>query len=148
MTTSIEEKIAHLELVQGVISRQANNSSSMKSLSGTIAAAAIALYGSLDNAQWAYLLGAGLPVVMFWVLDARYLQIECAYRHLYDSIRKGEHQDIFGMDYTPYLKKSRSLLGFIFSWSVGLFYSVILVSFAVIYWATEYTQTAAGTAAP
>ena len=141
---SSEEKIAHLELVQGVISRLANNSSSMKSLSGTIVAAAIALYGTIVDANWPYLLGAVLPVVVFWCLDARYLKIECAYRHLYDSIRKDQHTDCFCMDYKPYSPETPSFFAIIFSWSVGTFYAVLLIGLGVIAaskgWETSATK--------
>jgi hypothetical protein len=129
---SVELKIAHLEMVQGVISRLANSSSSMKSLSGTIVAAAIALYGTVVEANWPYLLGAALPVVVFWFLDARYLKIECAYRQLYDSIRKDQHADHLSMDYKPYYSATKKYFAILFSWSVGLFYIVLLMGIGII----------------
>lgn len=132
MTQTMEEKLAHLSMVQGVVSRLANNSSSMKSLSGTLVVAAVALYGTIIDANWPYLLGAALPIVTFWCLDAHYLRIECAYRHLYDSVRTNQHADYLSMDYRPYLQMTPSIFVILLSWSVGLFYGVLLVGLGII----------------
>jgi len=131
-----EEKIAHLGMIQGVINRLASNASTMKGLAATIAAAAIALYATNGASPGGFLLAAAVPVVVFWFLDTRYLHIERAYRDLYDGVRKGETVESFSMEYKPRLANVPSAFRLFFSWSVGLFYGVILATFGFIYLAT------------
>jgi sensor c-di-GMP phosphodiesterase-like protein len=133
MKQNTQQKIAHLGMIQGVINRLASNASSMKALAGTIAAAAIALYGTMNSTHWVFLASAALPVIIFWLMDTRYLRIERAYRHLYDRVRKGEQHEEFSMEYQPFLTEIPSFIELFGSWSVAWFYGVILVTFVVIY---------------
>jgi hypothetical protein len=142
---SREDQIAHLGMIQGVINRLATNASSMKSLAGTIAAAAIALYGTLNNSQWAYLVGASVPIVIFCIMETRYLQLERAYRALYDDVRLGTSVEPFTMSYEPYLPKVSPVVCLLFSWSIMWFYLAIMVAFAIIYIATPLKIVTAGT---
>jgi len=119
-------------MVQAVISRLANNSSSMKALSGTLVAATVALYGTISNPHWSYLIGILLPLLLFWLLDAHYLRIECAYRNLYDAIRKNQHTDEFSMDYKLYLVDVSGLMYKMLSWSVGPLYLALSIAVLLI----------------
>jgi hypothetical protein len=128
------ERIAHLEMLQGVINRLASNSSLMKTLAGTITAAAIALYGTIDGAKFTLLVAVAFPVIVFWILDARYLAIERAYRNLYNAVRGEKPVEKFSMNYRSEFAGSESLFGSLVSWSIFWFYATILLAFTVIHY--------------
>lgn len=84
----MEEKIRHLELVQGVISRMANNSFMLKGWAVTLVAGIFAL--AEKDTHKLYFLVAYIPVIVFWGLDAYYLFQERLYRSLYDKVRQSD----------------------------------------------------------
>lgn len=88
----MENKIKHLELVQNIIDRMANNSFMLKGWAVTLVAGIFALAGK--DADKLYFLVAYVPVVVFWGLDAYYLLQEKLYRSLYDKVRVTEDDDI------------------------------------------------------
>ena len=87
-----EKKLAHLEMIQGVINRMASNSFALKGWAVTLIAGIFVL--SSKDANKAYFLVAYLPVIVFWFLDAYYLMQERRYRSLYGKVRKLSEDDI------------------------------------------------------
>jgi hypothetical protein len=85
--------IAHVNLLQGIINRLANNSASCKTWCITLTAAFLSLSGALHQPR--IVTFALIPVVIFAFLDAMYLAQERAYRKLYnaiaDKIRNGAY---------------------------------------------------------
>ena len=67
----MDKKLKHLELVQGVINRMANNSFMLKGWAVTLVAGIFALAGK--DTDKLYFLAAYVPVLVFWGLDAYYL---------------------------------------------------------------------------
>ena len=95
----MEGKIRHLELVQGIISRMANNSFMLKGWAVTLVAGIFVLAGK--DTDKLYFLVAYLPVIVFWGLDAYYLFQERLYRSLYDKVRQtGENAIDFSLKAT------------------------------------------------
>lgn len=88
----MEKKLAHLEMIQVVISRMASNSFALKGWAVTLVAGLFAL-SSKDANQFYYLV-AYIPIVVFWYLDAYYLCQERMYRSLYEKVRKLNEKDI------------------------------------------------------
>jgi hypothetical protein len=94
----MERKIKHLEFIQTVITRMANNSFLLKGWSITLVGALFAL-SSKD-------IGGGITMisilltVMFWLLDAYYLSKEHLFRLLYDEVRVKEI-DAIDFNMTP-----------------------------------------------
>jgi len=88
-------KIKHLEMIQGVISRMASNSFALKG--GTIALVSGIFVFASRMSNFQYFLVALIPVVFFWILDSYYLQLERKYRKLYDFVRKIESDE--GIDF-------------------------------------------------
>ena len=88
----MEKKIKHMELVQNVITRMANNSFMLKGWAVTLVAGIFALASKDTNKL--YFIVAYVPVVVFWALDAYYLLQEKLYRSLYDKVRVAEDDDI------------------------------------------------------
>lgn len=88
----MENKVKHLELVQGVINRMASNSFMLKGWSVTLVAGIFALSGK--DADKLYFLVAYVPIIVFWGLDAYYLLQERLYRSLYDKVRRLKEENI------------------------------------------------------
>lgn len=79
----MENKAKHLEFIQSIINRMANNPFFMKGWAITLVAALFAL--SSKDADKKYAVIAFLPVVTFWILDGYFLSRERAFRRLYDK---------------------------------------------------------------
>jgi hypothetical protein len=80
----MEAKLKHLEFIQAVISRMAQNSFLFKGWAITIAAALTA-YGAVHTKH--ALLGIALvSTVMFWGLDGYYLWLERAFIKLHEAV--------------------------------------------------------------
>ncbi|HUA59015.1 MAG TPA: hypothetical protein VML19_09700 [Verrucomicrobiae bacterium] len=75
----------HLEFVQQIIARMNGNSFQLKTWAVTLAAGLFAL--SDKSNPW-FVVIAVVPVVVFWGLDAYYLQLETRYRGLYEHLCK------------------------------------------------------------
>lgn len=88
----MEGKMRHLELVQGVINRMANNSFMLKGWAVTLVMGIFALT-SKDTSR-VFLLVAYIPTIVFWLLDAYYLLQERLYESLYDKVRMTNEKDI------------------------------------------------------
>lgn len=88
----MENKIKHMEMIQGIINRMASNSFSLKGWAVTLVAAIFALAG--QGAENVYYLITYIPIVIFWGLDSYYLLQERMYRSLYDKVRKMNIDDI------------------------------------------------------
>lgn len=84
----MEQKVAHLTFIQGVIARMGQNSFLLKGWSVTIIAALFAL--AAQGANGKYILVAYFPAIMFWVLDAFFLYQEKLFRKLYDKVASNE----------------------------------------------------------
>src|SRR5262245_60159559 len=76
--------IAHINLIQGIINRLANNSASCKTWSITLVAALLSLAGTARAPVT--ISTAVVPVIVFGFLDVMYLASEVAYRDLYSRI--------------------------------------------------------------
>ncbi len=80
MVMPMPAKIAHLEMIQGVVNRLAHSSALLKGWSVVLVAALFAL-AAKDSAKHFALL-AFLPAVVFWGLDGYYLWQERLFRNL------------------------------------------------------------------
>ena len=80
----MENKTKHLEFVQSVITRMNTNSFQLKGWMITIVSALLALFASSSNCN--YIFVAIVPTMVFWFLDAYYLQQERKFRGLYEDI--------------------------------------------------------------
>ena len=78
-----DNKIKHLELIQEVITRMNQNSFQLKGWMITIVSALLALYAGSGNVL--YIWAALVPTVLFWMLDAYYLQQERKFRGVYNE---------------------------------------------------------------
>lgn len=88
----MEEKMKHLEMIQGVINRMASNSFMLKGWAVTLVAGVFALVG--NDAEKIYYIIAYIPIIVFWGLDSFYLLQERLYRGLYEKVRILDNSDI------------------------------------------------------
>lgn len=127
MTQIDQAKIAHLEMVQNVISRMASNSFALKALAVALTAGVLAFAGAARDPSPILALAALIPVVIFWLLDAHYLRLERLFRRLFDAVRRGELEEPFTMDFRQYEAGEQHTLRIAASWSVGWFYGPIVI---------------------
>ena len=88
----MENKIRHLEMIQGIISRMANNSFLLKGWAVTLVASIFAL--SAKDTDKLYFILAYVPIIVFWGLDAYYLLQERLYRSLYERVMATDEKEI------------------------------------------------------
>lgn len=127
-----ENKIKHLEFIQGVINRLSTNSFLLKGWSVVLVAALLGL-GTYEHHSNLSIL-ALVPVFVLWGLDAYFLEQERLFRALYDHVRKIENEEVdFSMSLEPVIPDgkgwfsaaiSRTLITFHFA----LVFAIILVS--------------------
>lgn len=89
---SVDAKIQHLQMIQGIISRMAGNSFLLKGWAVTLIAGIFAL--SSNDTDQRYFLVAYIPILIFWGLDSYYLCQERRYRKLYDLVRSKDNEHI------------------------------------------------------
>jgi hypothetical protein len=155
---SSDAYIKHLEFIQGVIGRLANNSFLMKGWALTVAGAFFGF--AVTTSDWRLAATGLLPVVAFWGLDAYFLRLERLFRCLYDQVRRPESEvELFSMDVRAYQTRvkpwwrtffTRSLLPF---YGMILFVGLILILGAVHYSSSEHafrisSATSSFTASP
>lgn len=106
---SIESRIKHLELIQGVVNRLAGNSFAMKGWAIALVTALIAI--AVDRKDGRFAFAGLLPTLLLWFLDGYFLWQERLFRTLYDAVRLGKRdkpEDCFSMDTRPYLNSTSS----------------------------------------
>lgn len=104
MSALDENTVKHLEMIQAVVTRLAQNSFAYKAWAVALVSAILAL--AVKNEAYPFVLVALLPALVFWGLDAFYLRQERLFRRLYDVVR-GAYPDApspapFSMQTKPY----------------------------------------------
>ena len=135
-----EQTVKHLELIQGVVNRLANNSFAFKAWAIVLVAAVFAF--AADDGDPIFLLVALIPALAFWGLDAYYLRQERLFRALYDAVRKGEagagEDGPFSMNTTPVGDRVASWWGVVCSqtiaWLYGPIVALIVAAAAIAFW--------------
>lgn len=118
-------RLKHLEMLQQVITRMANNSFLIKGWSLTLLAAllTLALRDRIYHLLWVSI----IPVTMFWILDGYFLRQERLFRKLYDKYR-AQDQDSpsdFSMNTSEFDPNVSSWVGTIFSMTLNVFHGTI-----------------------
>ena len=130
----MEKKLKHLEMIQAVITRMANNSFALKGWAVTLVAGLFAL-ASNDTSKWYYLV-TYIPIIVFWYLDSFYLMQERLYRNLYEKVRKLSEDDIdFSMNAAaPEFQSNKTTISncFVSKTILGFYLPLALVTAGVI----------------
>ena len=129
----MDQKLTHLQLIQGVINRLAQNSFLLKGWSVTLVAALFAL--AARDANKNYVIVAYVPVLVFWLIDAYFISRERLFRSLYDRTREKKEDEIdFSMNTDPYRNGKNSWAVSFFSRTLLLFYlSMVGIMLVVMY---------------
>jgi histidine triad (HIT) family protein len=136
---SAEDRRKHLDFIQSVITRMASAAAVAKGWALTVAVAAFG-YAATKQSYAITLLGLG-AVVVFGVLDFRYLREERKFRALYKAAVAGT-VDVFDMDAHTYCKslgknrpKNLNWWRVARSWTVLGYYGVIFLGgLALLIW--------------
>ncbi len=130
MVANIEQKQKHLEFIQNVINRMANNSFLLKGWAVTVVAGVSAI--SIKEGSIMYTIVALALVAFFAALDLYYLLIERRFRHLYDDVRKSKeiHTD-FAMDIKQY-SSCKECWNAIYSPASLIFYAGLCIANIII----------------
>jgi len=118
-------RLKHLEMIQQVITRMANNSFLIKGWSLTLLAALLAL--ALRDKVYQILWISIIPVTMFWILESYFLRQERLFRKLYDKyrIQDQETPTDFSMDTSELNSVISSWLCTIFSTTLLIFHGTV-----------------------
>lgn len=127
-----EHKIKNLEMIQAIISRMANNSFLLKGWSITIIAGLFSL-NSGDINPAVYLL-IYFILILFWLLDSYYLQLERQYRILYDNCRKGVTDDFDLNILSPEIKDKTTYTQVLLSRTEIGFYLLLALIISMVFW--------------
>jgi len=127
----MDNKIKHLEMIQGVIDRMGNNSFLLKGWSVILVSALFALAAKDSNI--CFILLAYFPALAFWVLDGYFLWQEILFRKLYDRARKMNEADIdFSMDTSSVVNEVESWQVITFSKTLCIFYGAIIATILIV----------------
>jgi len=134
----MEDKVAHLEMIQAVIARMAGNSFFIKGWSVTLVAALFALAAANTNELFVYL--AYFPAFMFWPLDAYFLRQERLFQKLYDHVRGAENERVdFSMNTKPFEKNVDGTWSVAWSYTLRLFHGTITATIIVVMLVIKFT---------
>lgn len=127
-----DKEIKHLEMIESVIERMGQNSFALKGWTMTLIVAICAFSAAGSERKFALI--AIAPIVVFWFLDAFYLQRERKYRELYKRVTAHEVA-LFDMDISKVHGKKTAFIKCLFSVTEWLFYLVCIVAtIAVFIW--------------
>ena len=120
-------------MIQGIITRMNQNSFMLKGWMITIVSALLAIYA--DKGNIGYLIVSIFPILVFWFLDAYYLQQERKFRGIYSDIVEGKDLPLFKMSIGEYNKKKDckySYCDVFWSKTIAGLYCTILVFIVLI----------------
>ncbi len=127
----MSNKHAHLEMIQGVINRLAQNSFTLKGWSVVIVSALFAL--AAKGSDFSFIFLAFFPAFSFWTLDGYFLQQERLFRALYDHVRKKDDNEIdYSMNVSVVMDKVNSWFSVMFSRTILIFHGIIILSIVIV----------------
>jgi hypothetical protein len=128
----------HMDYVQAVISRLANNSFVMKGWALTLSSALLGFAASQGHAMLAF--AAVAPAMAFWLLDTYFLRQERAFRDMFDDIASKKVTN-FEIKPAPYAKRQSWWLAGK-SISLSAFYGAIVALCLVVATVLAIAETA------
>jgi hypothetical protein len=131
-----DDRRAHLVMIQATIARMASSSSSAKTWLLPVVTAAYA-FALVQGVASVGVLGLG-AVVMFAIMDARYLRLERAYRALYNSAVQ-DRAELFDMNVSRFFDRTNGdpedlqavnseWHQIVWSWSIAGFYLPLFIA--------------------
>ncbi len=134
------EKVKHLEFIQNVVTRMNTNSFQVKGWSIVIVSALMAIYASTQNN--CFFLTSIFPALIFWFLDAYYLNQERKFRGLYNDVAgvtdKPKEIKLFAMRPDLYIGGKYSYWNTFFSITISMLYLPIIIILTGIFLYFEF----------
>lgn len=133
----LENKIKHLEFIQATITRMNQNSFQIKGWMITIISALLALYASSENTIYIFI--AIVPAIVFWFLDAYYLQQERKFRGVYNDVAGLSSEDSrleikdFEMPIQKYQCGKYCYFNVLFSKTIFPLYGIVIAGLVIAY---------------
>ena len=130
-------KIKHLEFIQSTITRMNQNSFQIKGWMITLVSALLALYASSEKVV--YILIAIVPAIVFWLLDAYYLQQERRFRGVYNDVAGLSPDDSrinvreFEMPIQKYQCGKYCYFNVLFSRTIFPLYGIVIVGLVIAF---------------
>ncbi len=121
-----EDDRLYLQFLQDNIARMNTNSAQAKGWCIAIVSALLAIYASTSNALFVWI--CFIPVALFCILDALYLQQEHKFVGMYtDFVKENENKpNVYEMPMKSYAKGLKGFFKALHSWSVGFVYGMLL----------------------
>ena len=127
----MENKQAHLEMIQAIINRMSVNSFQLKGWSVVLVSALFALAAGDSQVLFVYL--AYFPAVAFWILDGYFLWQERLFRKLYDRVRAIAESDVdFSMDTSAVGADDVGWFAVAFSKTLLIFHGTVFGSIVIV----------------
>ncbi len=127
----MENKLAHLQMLQSIIARMASNSFSLKGWSVVLVSALFALAAADADPRFVYL--AYFPAVAFWLLDGYFLRQERLFRKLYDRVRTMDSSKIdFSMDTSVVVAQVSSWIKVCASNTLRIFHGTVIGAIVLV----------------
>ena len=127
----MENKRAHIEMIQAVVNRMSINSFLLKGWSVVLISALFALAAAESQALFVYI--AYFPAIAFWMLDAYFLRQERLFRKLYDRVRHLAESDVdFSMDTSVVDGEVAAWSAVVFSKTLLLFHRTVFGSIVIV----------------
>ncbi len=133
-----ESKVKHLEFIQSIISRMAQNSFQAKAWGITVVTALLAFClsnESLDMRSIAIDI-ACVVVGLFGLVDMYYLYLERGYRELYNIVAGIKDTDTeikkYDLSIPVEYRCLRNKIKSVFSWSTGGFYLIVIILLVIL----------------
>lgn len=132
------DKKEHLKMIEDIITRMASNSFLIKGWTVTLLSALLIFADSKNNICFIWI--AIIPILIFWYLDAFYLQLERKYRKLYDCVQQ-DYINCFKQNYEEQIPifnmntknmNVENVFRIMFSKSIVSIYSTILIITSVV----------------
>ena len=135
----MENKRAHLKMIQAVVNRMSVNSFLLKGWSVVLISALFALAAADSQALFVYL--AYFPSIAFWMLDAYFLRQERLFRKLYDRVRHLAEPDVdFSMDTSAVEGEVAAWSAVVVSKTLLLFHGTVFVSIVIVMLVIVFTH--------
>ena len=135
----MEDKRAHLQMIQAVVNRMSVNSFLLKGWSVVLVSALFALAAGDSQGLFIYL--AYFPAIAFWGLDGYFLRQERLFRKLYDRVRQLDVSETdFSMDTSIVIGEVAVWSSVLFSKTLLAFHGTVLGSVVIVMMVIVFTQ--------
>jgi len=127
----MDNKRAHLQMIQAIVDRMSVNSFLLKGWSVVLVSALFALAAGGSQKLFVYL--AYFPAIAFWMLDGYYLRQERLFRKLYDRVRSLDEPDVdFSMDTSIVRGEVSEWSGVAVSKTLAIFHGAVIGAIIVV----------------